>query len=147
MHLVVVSELSLRPTGNDTQFLPPANEVWGKDMFLHVSVILFTGRGVSGTPRAGTRPGQVHPPAGTPPGRCNPLRQVHPPGRYTPLRQVPPFAGRSGRYTPPAMHAGIRSTSGRYASYWNAFLFQAIFKVCNIGNINGKFSEKILSIP
>ena len=24
-------------------FLPPANEVWGKVMFLHLSVILFTG--------------------------------------------------------------------------------------------------------
>ena len=80
MHLVVVSELSLRPTGNDTQFLPPANEVWGKDMFLHVSVILFTGRGVSGTP----------------PGRYTPL------GRYTPRQVHPPPAGAppSGRYPP-----------------------------------------------
>ena len=26
-------------------FLPPANEVWGKVMFLHLSVILFTGGG------------------------------------------------------------------------------------------------------
>ena len=25
-------------------FLPPANEVWGKVMFLHLSVILFTGQ-------------------------------------------------------------------------------------------------------
>ena len=54
--------------------------------------------------RGGTwagNPQQVYPQAGTPPGW------------YTPL----------GRYTPWAMHAGIRSTSGRYASYWNAFLF------------------------
>ena len=29
------------------QLLPPANEVWGKVMFLHLCVILFTGRGVS----------------------------------------------------------------------------------------------------
>ena len=64
------------------------------------------------TPLEGTPPGQVPPWAGTPPG------QVHPLGRYTPM-QVPPGAG-----TPhPAMHAWIRSTSGRYASYWNAFLF------------------------
>ena len=28
-------------------FLPPANQVWGKVMFLHVSVILFTGGGES----------------------------------------------------------------------------------------------------
>ena len=47
--------------------------------------------------------------------------QVHPPGRYTP----PPWAGTSppDRYTPATVHAGIRSTSGWYASHWNAFLF------------------------
>ena len=58
-------------------------------------------------PQAGTSPRQVHPRAGThPPG------QVHtPPGRYT------PWAG-----TPPARYYEIRSMSGRYASYWNAFL-------------------------
>ena len=28
-------------------FLPPANEIWGKVMFLHLSVILFTWGGVS----------------------------------------------------------------------------------------------------
>ena len=63
--------------------LPPANEVWGKIIFLHLSVILFTG----GSTWRGT-PGQVHP------------LQVH----------------------PPAVHNGIRSASGRYAFYWNAFL-------------------------
>ena len=66
-----------------------------------LSVILFTG-GV---------PGQVTP-------KVHP-RQVHPPG------QVHPPAG-----TPPAtVHAGIRSTIGRYASHWNAFLFCGSF--CN----------------
>ena len=105
--------------------------------------------------QAGTPPWtrQVHPQGGTPPW----TRQVqHPrPGRYTPLgtRQVPPGPG---RYTPPgdqvhppdqagtlspwtrkvpplpppeAADPGIRSTIGRYASYWNAFLFNfhAIF--------------------
>ena len=35
-----------------------------------------------------------------------------------------------GRYTPPReIHAGIRSTSGRYASYWNAFLSYYLFFV------------------
>ena len=54
-------------------FLPPANEVWGKVIFLHLSVILFTGGGgVSGQ----VPPGRyTHPPAGTP---------LPPPGRYTP---------------------------------------------------------------
>ena len=42
-------------------------------------------------------------------------------GRYPPGRYTPPPAG-----TPPAIHAGIRSTSGRYASYWNAFLLKLI---------------------
>ena len=38
--------------------------------------------------------------------------------------QVPP-----GQVHTPTMHAGIRSTSGRYASYWNAFLFHFKFSV------------------
>ena len=50
--------------------LPPANEAWGKVIFLHLSVILFTG-GV---------PGQVHPP-----GRNTSLGRYTPPGRYTPI--------------------------------------------------------------
>ena len=81
------------------------------------------------------RPGQVSPWAGTPP----PPWQV-PPGRYTPMGRYIPWAGTPpwagtlpgqvhppwagtpplGRYSP--CIAGIRSTSGRYASYWNAFL-------------------------
>ena len=51
--------------------LPPACEVWGKVMFLHVSVILSTGGSAT--------------------------------GRQPPLQ--------------------IRSNGGRYASYWNAYLF------------------------
>ena len=43
--------------------------------------------------------------------------QVHAPGRYTPLWKVHPLAG-APPYTPP--HDG--HCSGRYASYWNAFL-------------------------
>ena len=63
-----------------SRFLPPANEVWGKVIFLHLSVILFTG-GV---------PGQV------PPSRYTPL------GRYPPGRYTPPWAGTPpmSRYTP-----------------------------------------------
>ena len=73
----------------------------GQVIFLHLSVILFTGGGV---------PGQVPTPwAGTPPW------QVHLPGQVYPWAGTPPL--------PQAVHAGIRLTSGRYASYWNAFLF------------------------
>ena len=42
-----------------------------------------------------------------------PLQAGTPPGRYTPQAGSPPTS----------VHAGIRSTSGRYAFYWNAFLF------------------------
>ena len=92
---------------------------WAKVMFLQASVILLTGGCVC----------QVPPPGpGTPPGtRCTPQDQVppqdqvHPPGtRYTPR----------GPGTPPRdqVHPPeIRPTSGRYASYWNAFLFKRLF--------------------
>ena len=93
-------------------------------------------------------PGQVQPPlwAGTPPWPGTPWQvhsrgQVHPPGRYTPWAGTPlPQAGTPRAGTPPSgqvhplwagtPHHGssacweIRATSGRYASYWNAFLFQ-----------------------
>ena len=66
------------------------------------------------TSRAGTPLGQVHPLwAGTPPGQVHPPRAGTPPDRYTPGQVHPP----------PTVHAGLRSTGGRYASYWNAFLF------------------------
>ena len=47
------------------------------------------------------------------------------PAAGTPLRAgTPPWAGTPPAGTPPAtVHAGIRSTSRRYASHWNAFLF------------------------
>ena len=66
------------------------NEVWGKVMFLHLSVILFTGGQVSAPLHAG-----IHP---------------YPLGRHPPFR-----------------YYGIRSTRGRYASYWNAYLFEPCF--------------------
>ena len=124
-----------------------------KVIFLHLSVILFTGGEYLGryTPSRYTPPSGTPPPpgwytplpkAGTPP----PPRQVHPhpPGRYTPTPQAgtPPPPGRYtplGRHTPWQVHppgrytprssAGweIRATSGRYASYWNTFLFSSVY--------------------
>ena len=79
--------------------LPPANELWGKVIFLHLSVILFTG-GSTWT--------------GTPPDRYTPLGRYTLPARYTPRAGTPP--------------AGILSTSGLYASYWNAFLFDMFYR-------------------
>ena len=82
---------------------------YGKVMFLHLSVILFTG--VSATPT----PGKTHPPLGR-----------HPLGRH------PPPCGHPTGQTPPCtVHPGIRSTSGRYASYWNAYLFNFVWQFFN----------------
>ena len=109
---------------------------FAKVMFLQVSVC----------PQGGV-PGQV----------IHPIPwQVHPPppGRYTPWagtppapRQVHPPTGTPTHPPPATVHAGILSTSGRYASHWNAFslLFkgsQCTFKV-NITHfgIRWKFSR------
>ena len=94
LSLVLVNNGLQRPC----TLLPAANEVWGKVIFLHLSVILFTG----GSTWAGTPPRQVHPNPrqGTPTGQV-PLWQVHPSGRYTPQAGTP--LGRypsPGRYTP-----------------------------------------------
>ena len=122
--------------------LLPANEVWGKVIFLHLFVILFTG-GVPGQ----VPPRQVHPQT-----RCIPPDQVHPPGsgtppqtRYTPWAgtpprdQVPPRPGTPpdqvhpppnqvhplGRYTPPS----------RYPPPWEQ---------CMLGDMGNKWAVRIL---
>ena len=97
-------------------------------MFLHVSVILFTVGGLWRTPPG---PGRHPPgPGRTPPGpRRTPQDQGEPPWtRHTPprTRQTPPptrqtTPPRPGR-PPREEDCSIRSMSGRYASYWNAFL-------------------------
>ena len=78
------------------------------------------------TPRAdppARQPLGRHPPRQTPPWVDTPSPWAdtpmgrQPPGRHPP-RQTPPWAD-----TPCTVHAGIRSKSGRYASHWNAFLF------------------------
>ena len=94
-------------------------------MFLQASVILSTG----GSTWPGTPPGPGTSPLGpgTPPGtRYTPQTRYTPPGPDTPPRT---------RYSPPDQvhprHRAcweIRSTRGRYASYWNAFLLQRNFK-------------------
>ena len=69
---------------------------------------------VSVCPQGGSAPlhAQMHTPRQTPP---RPPGQTPIPPGQTP---IPP-----GQTPPRAVHAGIRSTSGRYASHWNAFLF------------------------
>ena len=83
-------------------FLPPANEVWGK--------VIFSETCVKNSVDGGGLP------------QC---MLGYPPGSRHPLSRQPPGAG-----TPPHRSRAcweIRSTSGRYASYWNAFLFKIIF--------------------
>ena len=92
-------------------------------MFLQVCVILFTG-GEYLTRYPPPRD-QVHPPGpGTPPRtRYTPRGPGTPPWtRYTPPDQVPPLGP-----APPPRTREIRSTCGRYASYWNAFLLMFMF--------------------
>ena len=56
---------------------------------------------------------------------------IHPPSRHPPPEQTPPQEQTPRADTPPGSRppppretdSSIRSTSGRYASYWNAFLF------------------------
>ena len=65
--------------------------------------------------------------------RSRPPRPATPPTRHPPrTRQTPP---RPGRHPPPRpgrppqeADSRIRSTSGRYASYWDAFLL----KICSV---------------
>ena len=62
---------------------------------------------------------------------ATPRSRHHPPGLCTlpsRLRTPPRTTYPPGLRTPPrAADSSIRSTSGRYASYWNAFLFSLIF--------------------
>ena len=82
--------------------LPPATKLQQGNVFTHVCHSVHGG--VCHThPRWADTPW-----ADTPPPRAN----------------IPP-----DRHPLCAVHAGIRSTSGRYASYWNAFLFKIILKL------------------
>ena len=50
----------------------------------------------------------------------------------TPLDQTPPDQTPPDQAHPPEADASIRSMSGRYASYWNAFLFWNISTLVRI---------------
>ena len=104
-----------------TSLLPAATKL-GQVMFLQASVILST-RGVCLSACWDTTPPRGrHPPDQTlpgsrppPPGADHPPRAEHPPGAdHHPPDRTSPREADSGI---------IRSTSGRYTSYWNASLF------------------------
>ena len=106
--------------------LPPANEVWGKVLFLHLFVILFTGGGLPECmlgypPPPPTR--HTNPPGpGTPPPGTRHTTPFSPPGPGTPPPSPPPRT----RHTPPPRDQGD-AVNGWYASYWNAILFAKSF--------------------
>ena len=100
----------------------------GRVMFSQASVILFTGGGVADPPPADTTPAQcmlgyTHTPLPLP-SAC---WDAHPPPGQTPPCPVhsgihPPCPVHAGIH-PPSPHPSASHCSGRYASYWNAFLF------------------------
>ena len=117
--------------------LPPANEVWGKVIFLHLCVILFTGGG--GLPPGGSLP----------PGGVCIQGGLHPGGGSASGGSVcrgvciwEESASRGGWADPPIGYCGIRSTSGRYASYWNAFLLTNL-DTCFTGAKNNRGCEHL----
>ena len=83
--IVIMAKQETRSIGS-YGLLPPANEVWGKDIFLHLSVILFTG--------GGKYLGRYHP------GRYTP-GQMHPPPRQCMLR----YCQQAGSTHPTGMHS------------------------------------------
>ena len=92
-------------------------------MFLHVCAILFTGGSwADHLPRCRPPPGADHPHPPTtrskpPPGRRPTPREQNPPwSRHPPDADTPP-----PEQTPPGSR--LQSMSGRYASYWNAYLY------------------------
>ena len=94
-------------------------------------------RGVSRPGRPPTPTGRNPPSREEPPQtrQSPPTRQTNPPSTEEPpqTRQTTPHP-RPGRPPPRNRHSGILSTSGRYASYWNAFLFYQLLLFVKIFN-------------
>ena len=90
------------------KLLPPANEFCKGYVFTPVCQS-FCSQGGGGVP------GQVHPAK----DQVNPPGPGTPPGPSTPPRPGIPLGSSTCRE--------IRATSGRYASYWNPFLFIFLF--------------------
>ena len=89
----------------------------GKVMFLHLSVSLSVHRVGVHTTHA-------------------PLPCMSPIGMHTPHRHASPQPCTSPCHTRPPRYYEMRSMSGRYASYWNAFLFISYgWRSCRIMHI------------
>ena len=105
-------------------FLPPANEVWGKVIFLHLFVILFTGEGgclvLGGAWSGGSGPRGAWSGAGAWSGGDLVLGGMLK-GRVW-SRGVPAPRGPGG-------DSPDGYCCGRYASYWNAFLLYILVEL------------------
>ena len=113
--------------------LPPANEVWGKIIFLEACVKNSVHRGdllvrsppwQGGTPWQGDLPRKEAPLEGG-----TPLQKEAPPGRRHPPPEggVPPERGSPWKGgTPLEGGPPYGYCCGRYASYWNAFLLSSV---------------------
>ena len=93
------------------------NEVVAKVMFLQVCVC----------PQGGGCLPQCMLGCHTPPGTRQAPPPPHPGTRQTPPKTRHTPSPGPGRPPPREADSSIRSTSGRYASYWNAFLFLQTF--------------------
>ena len=98
--------ISVRNVSTISYLLPPANEVWGKVIFLHLFVILFTG-GVCHSACWNTTPLSRRPPTKETPLPRRPPYQGNPPGQGD-----PPWQGDPSN----AEHAGRYGQRGRYES-------------------------------
>ena len=130
----VYSALDIPTPGTDINWWPPK---WAVRILLEcflvtvrnkVAKVMFL-RACVCPQEVGGVPDQVHPPGpGTPPGT-----------RYTPSPRpgTPP-----GRYTPPPRYG---QCCGRYASYWNAFLFSFYF--CGYHELKSLFLKELIYPP
>ena len=80
----------------------------------------------------------IHPPRQTPPKADTHTPGQTPPGQTHPTwADTPTWAVHAGIHTPAcAVYAGIRSTSGRYASHWNAFLLSLNLQLFSSGSMD-----------
>ena len=122
--------------------LPAATKLWPRLCFY--SRVWFCSQGAC-LPRRSPQEGDPPPCLGDPPAKEASPRRRHPPIRRPPIRRPPqrrppkketPQEGGPPRRRPPRRRhppeggtpqeadSGIRSMSGRYASYWNAFLLK-----------------------
>ena len=99
--------------------LPPAKEVWGKIIFLHLFVILLTGA-VPGPAGGMPGPGRGGVLVSGPKGGSGPRGDPGPGGGACSLGG----GGGVAWCRPPSGYC-----CGRYASYWNAFLFYVCFRL------------------